>query len=30
VRHGARAGDTVIVYPPPTVDDGARVKVRAR
>lgn len=30
VRHGARAGDTVIVYPPSSVGDGARVKVRAR
>jgi len=30
VRDGARAGDTVIVYPPASVGDGARVKVRAR
>lgn len=30
VRHGARAGDTVIVYPPPSVGEGVRVKVRER
>jgi HlyD family secretion protein len=30
VGHGAGAGDTVIVYPPAGVYDGARVKVRTR
>jgi len=28
VRSGLKAGDTVIVYPPPAVSDGKRVEAR--
>ena len=28
VKEGLQAGDQVVVYPPPALTDGARVKVR--